>query len=749
MPDLDSGPVQQDVAQASNSFAGAAPQVANETQATPTGGSVQNADQPVAAPSISEVGAPQPNVPASVVQAPKTAQPDYKESGWHKIAGALAGGTHNATYHVDPDTGKIGVELKPKTGREEIMGAVANILSGMASGVGQKNFSKGFSAGAQQVSQQLQQQRGQQRQESIDDYNQQQQAKVQKAQAMHTNLQMLALAQDIGRKDKEDHDAMVAAHADNYEDLKEQNVPGADKIVGEEDLKSISGSDMIPIPVGTVPRIDPNTHQQSKNELGIPQWNNTYVVVPKNATVSLTDEEGKPKNWVTQAQSWGVMPDKKVSPQTLPYRVAAGIDHTVAALNSFNTELKNFATKINVPPVDLKAALKADPTLKSALQKFQKTVGMSTQPDIQVDALRQKDPDAAAKIANLFGPDNLEKYKNQRIDEAAAGKTAAETTARANAEDNTPIGQQKLTNEKLAGQEKQLQIQKLLKDLTSPDLSEIVGKTVPHPDNGGGITSDRNVYPVNDSALDQLQQSSPGLAASIQAVGEYREGLTPQAQRTKDGQTFMGLVNQVYPRYNAPKYESYIKTRTDQKLQQQINILSTAMEHLGTYHSALGPISGTPYLSGVERALGSQDAKDVQTSKQAASDEFAKLYKGGVADKKEKEDWDNSLGGATYLEKQSGVKSNAKLLKGKINAFVTQYRNSAPPGMKDDTLQLISPEAAQAYKDITGEDISSAIHPLSKGPYPQNSSPQVRPVIVNGQIVGHTSDGKTMTPVSQ
>lgn len=744
MPDPTPGPIDQDVSQASQVPLQVAPEGPVNAQPPMQSGPVQNSGQPVA-PSTQDAtaGSPQPDVPASVAQAPKTAQPDYKESGWHKIAGALAGGTHNATYRVDPDTGKIGVELKPKTGREEIMGAVANILSGMAAGAGQKNFYKGFSAGAQQVSQQLQQQRGQQRQESIDDYNQQQQAKVQKAQAMHTNLQMLALAQDIGRKDKEDHDAMVAAHADNYEDLKEQNVPGADKIVGEEDLKNISGSDMIPIPVGTVPRIDPNTHQQSKNELGIPQWNNTYVVVPKNATVSLTDEEGKPKNWVTQAQSWGVMPDKKVSPQTLPYRVAAGIDHTVAALNSFNTELKNFATKINVPPVDLKAALKADPTLKSALQKFQKTVGMSTQPDIQIDALRQKDPDAAAKIANLFGPDNLEKYKEKRLADTKAGETAAETTARATAEANTPIGQQKLTNEKLAGQEKQLQIQKLQKDLTGFDLSKISTNPVDAVSNPDGTKAgisfqpDAN-YRVDNGVLQQMQTQDSGLAATVKAIGEGREVMTPQAQRTKDGQAILKAVNLAYPDYNAVKVQSYLKGRetgTSGTLGNKVNSFATAMDHLGRYYDNINAIASTAGVGSVASELGLGTAKELDTDRTALASEIASAYKGGgVASEPEIKSWKDKLGGSTVWAQKKGATETAKLLQGKFHEYSNQYRNMIPGGLRDDNFQLMSDRAAQSYEHVTGEKIGN-IHPFTQG---ENKGFTIPP----GAPTPPTQDGK-------
>lgn len=743
------GPISQDVAQATNTLAGAAPQVADEMQATPTGGPVQGAGQPpVPVPNQQNAtaGTPQPNIPNSVTQPPQTAQPDYKESWQHKLGGVLAGGTHNATYKVNPDTGEIGVELKPKTGREEIMGAVANILSGMAAGAGQKNYAKGFSAGAQQVTQQLQQQRGQGRQEAIDNYNQQQQAKVQKAQAMHTNLQMLSLAQDIGRKDKEDHDAMVAAHAEQYEDYKEQNVPGADKIVGEEDLKNISGSDMIPIPVGTVPRIDPNTNQQAKNELGVPQWNNTYVVIPKNATTSLTDEEGKPKNWVTQAQAWGVMPDKKVSPQTLPARVAAGIDHTVAALNSFNTELKNFATKMNISPVDLKAELKADPTLKSALQKFQKTVGMSTQPDIQIDALRQKDPDAAAKIANLFGPDNLERYKNDRIDAAAAGKTAAEETARANAEANTPLGKQKLANEQLAGQKNSLEIQKLQKDLSGFDLNKISTNTVEavtNPDGSKAGTSFQPdpTYRVNESVLTQMGQQDAGLAATIRAIGEGREIMTPQAQRTKDGQGILKAVNLAYPDYNAAKVQAYFKGRetgTSGTLGNKTNSFATALDHLQRYYDHISALSSTVGLGDTAAALGIGDAKKLQTDREALASEIASAYKGGGGSgtEKEIEHWNKVLGGPTVWSQRDGAKETAELLGGKFHEFSNQYRNMVPGGLRDDNLQLMSDQATQAYKHVTGKEIGNT-QPFTQG----QNQPQAKTVQFNGKPVPLGSDG--------
>lgn len=743
MPDLDNGPISQEVAQAAQVPLQVSPEGPVNAQPPMQSGSVQNARQPVA-PSVSDAmqGGQQPSLPASVTQAPQTTQPEYKESWQHKLGGILAGGTHNATYKVDPETGKIGVELKPKSAKEELLGSVANILSGLAAGAGQKNFYKGFSAGAQQVSQQLQQRQGQQKQDAIDNYNQQQQAKVLKAQAMHANLQAYSLAQDIGRKDKEDHDTMVSTYADSVKDLRELNIPGSDQELSEDDVKKLNGTDKVAMAVGTVPRIDPATGKQAKIN-GVPQWDNTYIAVPKDARVPVTDEEGKPKDWVSQAQSWGIMPDKKVAPQDLRVGTAASIMHSVAALNSFSTELNNFATKMKVQPTDLKAALKADPALKGALQKFQLTAGMSTQPDIQIDALRQKDPAAAAKIANLFGPDNLEKYKEKRLADTKAGETAAETTARATAEANTPIGQQKLTNEKLAGQEKQLQIQKLQKDLTGFDLSKISTNPVDAVSNPDGTKAgisfqpDAN-YRVDNGVLQQMQTQDSGLAATVKAIGEGREVMTPQAQRTKDGQAILKAVNLAYPDYNAVKVQSYLKGRktgTSGTLGNKVNSFATAMDHLGRYYDNINAIASTAGVGSVASELGLGTAKELDTDRTALASEIASAYKGGgVASEPEIKSWKDKLGGSTVWAQKKGATETAKLLQGKFHEYSNQYRNMIPGGLRDDNFQLMSDRAAQSYEHVTGEKIGN-IHPFTQG---ENKGFTIPP----GAPTPPTQDGK-------
>lgn len=755
------GPIEQDVSQATDVMNPPAQPAPEAIQPPMTSGAIQNAPQPDAqAPPVSQVAAGAPQTPPQLGTA-ATAQPSYKESALHKLGGVLAGGTHNTTYKVNPETGEIGVELRPKTGREEIMSSVANILSGMAAGAGKKHFGEGFAAGAAQVTQQIQQRQQQGKQDAVDNYNLQQQAKVQKAQAMHANLQMASLAMDVGRKGREDHKTMVDTYADAVKDLKELNIDGADKEISEDDAKKLDPAKFVGYPVDTVPRLDPKTNEQAKDANGVPLWNNTYIAVSKDARVPTSDEDGKPKSWLTQAQSWGVLPDKKVAPQDMRVATAASIMHTVASLNSMNTELNNFYGKLNgdkkpgspgyIAPIDLKSALKADPALKDALQKFQLTAGMSTQPDIQVDALRQKDPQAAAKIANLFGPDNLEKFKEDRLAATKASQTAAEETARLKAKQNDPLEQQRLKNEKLTGQKAALEIQKLQKDLTGFDLSKISTaplESVSNPDGskaGATPIPDPN-YRVNQSILDQMGAQDAGLAATIKAIGEGREVMTPQAQRTKDGQAILKAVNLAYPDYNAVKVQSYLKGRetgTSGTLGNKVNSFATAMDHLQRYYDNINALSSTYGVGAAMSALGVGTAKELETDRTALASEIASAYKGGgVASEPEIKEWREKLGGPTVWAQKKGATETAHLLQGKFHEYANQYRNMVPGGLRDDNFQLMSDKAAQSYKHVTGQDIGN-IQPFSQGQnQPQQQQAPARPASVPPDYVFNATGPK-------
>lgn len=435
-------PIQQDISQASFA-AGPAMPVANEDQQTPTAlpidrtgsgiGVHDSSGTSFGAPSAQDAtaGSPQPNLPSSVTQAPKTAQPDYKESWTHKLGGVLAGGTHNATYKVNPDTGEIGVELKPKTGKEEIMGAVANILSGMASGAGQKNFAKGLSASAQQVTQQLQQRQGQQKQDAVDNYNQQQIAKVRKQQLYRGNIDN---AMNTWQAEKNGTtDLLTGNYKTLYDNATSTNgvlvprISQADAIAGLGSGKYKAGENIF-IPLESVPKFDDEGKQTGEEVDG---------AIIKDTPYSFDEH---PLN-LDQLKSRGI-----IQPNLNP---AKGATTSSAIVNSWiakNTtvdqtlhEVNEVYKKVGLPAPSVPDDFyKNNPKAADAMQEFQqqlrgangdigKALENMTKTKVDKDGNQIANPDArfASVISQLLPNDVLTKYQK------AIGKGPEMTTAQA------------------------------------------------------------------------------------------------------------------------------------------------------------------------------------------------------------------------------------------------------------------------------------------------------------------------------
>ncbi len=398
-----------------------------------------------------------PGAVAQSIQNPDTAGAKFKGTPFYSVLHALGGGDQ-VSYKVDPDTGKtVEVTTKPTTGalwKHILAGALTGMAASADTRRGENNggAAGSFARAAGAVMQRNQQQMDQGKQDAQTDFKQQQTAQLQRAQVTHANLQAITQALTLGQLDKQAHDQAVASYADQVSDLKEMGVEGADKILSEQEAKSAGNVvDHVRIPVGTVPRIDPQTGDQMKIN-GVPQWDNTYVSVPRDARVSVYENTKQPgsspnstvvtptqtlKPWYKQAQDWGLV-SSGTAPQDYPVAAAAMISHQVNALNMMQSRLQTFYNGMDagkkpgtagyVVPPDLKAAIQSDPGLKDAILRFQPSLGSSTEPDEQVMNFAQKDPQAAAKIMTLYGGGQaLQAYKNNRLN------TEAQNTARAKA----------------------------------------------------------------------------------------------------------------------------------------------------------------------------------------------------------------------------------------------------------------------------------------------------------------------------
>lgn len=433
------------------------------TNPSPTSAPAQPAppaQQPARAPQTQPAQQPQQQQQSQTVSNP-SAQPQAQQQPKHAwaerirdVAEVLAGGPQYQTKINDD--GSRTVQKVPVSGRhlglalalETISGALGGLAAGRGRGPG------AAFVGGQQQGQQLVQQRQQAQQQEI---NEQDKTLVRRAAVMEANLRQLSNSIQIGRLQREDHEAMVKMYDDQLQEWKEtapelikaEHVPGSEAAK----LDTHNAVDYLRIPDGVTPRIGDDGRQVYMDSSGrivpegtpgaVPQWDNTYAIIDKSAKTPLT-KDGQPVQWVKDAVSWGLPGWNKsflraAAGSGLPAATAVRAQHQVVMLNALQSELNAFAKSFGtnhdgspkVTPVDLKAAITGDGSLLKAIQQFQRSAGMSVQPDRQIDFMRQDPKTApyAGKIIALFGPDNLEKFKSNREARESAEKKHAESVA--------------------------------------------------------------------------------------------------------------------------------------------------------------------------------------------------------------------------------------------------------------------------------------------------------------------------------
>jgi hypothetical protein len=689
---------------------------------------------------------------------PQTAQSQTVKANPHAgrvyaTALALAGG-QRFTERFDDQGNKIltPVMLSRKDiGMAIALEAISGALSGLQAGRGH-GLGAATAAGFQQGSQMRQREIDQQDDQANKDL-------ARRAAVAEANMRMLNSAVQVGRLAREDHEQMVSSYSDQLQDwkdnagdlIKAEHVPESEA----KDVQKYNMADYLRIPDGTVPRIDESGRQVYTDSLGrivpqgtpgaIAQWDNTYSLIDKKAKARLTESDGQPMPWVRKAVAYGLpgWPEsllRAASGTEIPAATALRAQHQTVMLDALQSELNSFTKSFGtnkdgspkMAPIDLKAAIQRDPTVLKAVQQFQRAAGMSTQPDRQIDAMRQDPKTApfAGKIMALFGPDNLEQYKSNRESREAAAKSGAEAQARLQVENSPEAIQAAVDKENRLRPGK---VETAREETTARKQAE---QQVDEQADAANIQKYGQETPVNGVRQNYLASLPVATSALVKEIGEGRQFLSPYAiARSKDGKQLASQVAVAYPGYDFSRAQSYEKTRqtfTSGKVADGINALNTAMQHMQVMYDNASWLASLPGLGAAARAAGSQQAIDLENAKSALVDELGRAYKNAALTIEDKKTWESRINSWSPKEIKGNAVSFVKLLDGKLTSYQQQWKAGSPPAALPP-FPIMSDEAQEAYKHITGASPRAASAQSEGSAAPQNVAPEGTVISVNGQ----------------
>jgi hypothetical protein len=229
------------------------------------------------------------------------------------------------------------------------------------------------------------------------------------------------------------------------------------------------------------------------------------------------------------------------------------------------------------------------------------------------------------------------------------------------------------------------------------------------------------------------QQVTPDMQKAIDMVGKNQMDLPtammPFRRFPGMATTFLGALHDQYPdyfqgNYGASKY--VLQYFTSGEGAKNVNAFNTATEHLGQLQqlaSNLGNTRSQAYNAAknqVETWFGSAAPTNFNLVRSAVAGEIGKTFKGNVTDEEIKSLTSN-VNSSQSPGQLAGVINNAlSLMRSKMEANVKQYQQGR--------------QAQPAFP--------SGMTPSGGG----NAASQGRPVYRGNQIIGYTTDGKTMTP---
>ena len=344
----------------------------------------------------------------------------------------------------------------------------------------------------------------------------------------------------------------------------------------------------------------------------------------------------------------------------------AMMNHKLDLIGQTQRELDEVHDATGGEKIDLAAQIKKNPQMLSAIEKFHNDAG-NTEPDEQINTMTRLHPQAAGMMRELFGNDNLEKFKEQRLARIAGEKTGAEATARAAAEAATPAGQQKLENEKLTGEKNQLEIDKLKKDTEGFDAGDTT------------LTG--------DAYLNSLPAGSQSL---VRELGTGKIALARLDYLLTRKPEVLEAVARAYPGFDSSKVQAYtnaVKEYTSTKngtAGAQLNAGSTALKHM----------SELKELNTLEsRIKGTSDYNRFNNKLDTLTGELATFYNLPKTDQSIQH-MASTLG--AFANRDAAIETQAQSMGDKFDSMEQTWKNAAPSAAYEAPMPYIDSMALKA-----------------------------------------------------
>jgi hypothetical protein len=647
-----------------------------QTQATPE----EVESQPAGNPSDTGNGQvpPPPDVQAQGVPQPvdqlasqPTTPPDplanhpavQQASLMRKVGETIAGGPRVKTT-IDPNTGTVSREQVPLSTGEIIKSALANILGGLSQMGNAYVASRQHRAAPAPQPLPTQVAAQQQAQQSQEDFERQQSQKVRQAKVLQANFEALRSAYAAGKEDDEAKDSIIQNHADDLDQWNKSGAVEASNVPSNELMqKGFDKTKYVAIPDGKVPVFGADGKRVTDSN-GVPLSQFTYSVVDGTTQAPLTQEK------YDQFAKYGLMKAKEgfnlPEGATITSATLAMMNHKLDLIQQTQRELDDVHEQTGGEKVDLAAKIKQDPTILSAIEKFHNDAA-SADPNDQIKSIQKNHPQAAGKMAELFGADNLKKLQDKKAADLAGAKTGAETAARLAAEAKTPEGQQKLENEKLTGEKDRLQIEDLKKKSEGFDA---------------GDTS-----LTGEAYLNTLPAGSQSL---VKELGTGKIALSRLDYLLTRKPEVLEAVSRAYPDFDSSKVQAYtnaVKEYTSTKngtAGAQLNAGSTALKHMNELKE----------LNTLEsRIPGTKDYNRYNNKLDTLTGELATFYNLPKTDKSI-QSMASTLG--AFANRDAAITTQAQSMGDKFDSLEQTWKNAAPSKAYEAPMPYIDSVALKA-----------------------------------------------------